>query len=124
MAVARNIVVGQHVDPAKAARAKELRQDMTDAERLLWESLRRNQLEGLHFRRQQVIDGFIVDFYCHRKGLVVEVDGEVHHQHASYDMQRDRVLRQRGLHVLRFANAEVTSNLAGVLQRIAAACKT
>ena len=124
MAVARNIIVGQHVSPAKAARAKELRQDMTDAERLLWESLRHNQLEGWHFRRQQVIDGFIVDFYCHRKGLVVEVDGGIHHQHPNYDMERDRLMCQRGLRVLRFANDEVTSNLAGVLQRIAAACKT
>ncbi|MGD0947374.1 MAG: DUF559 domain-containing protein [Candidatus Binatia bacterium] len=124
MAAARNIVVGQPVDPAKAARAKELRQEMTDAERLLWEHLRRNQLAGLHFRRQQVIDGFIVDFYCHRKCLVVEVDGGIHQKQQGYDAQRDRVMRQHALRVLRFANHEVTSNLPRVLRRIAAACKT
>jgi very-short-patch-repair endonuclease len=124
MAAARSIIVGQPVDPTKAARAKELRQEMTDAERLLWEHLRRNQLQGLHFRRQQVIDGFIVDFHCHRKGLVVELDGAIHQKQQSYDTQRDRVMRQHTLRVLRFANHEVTSNLARVLQRIAAACKT
>ncbi len=123
MVKARNIVVGQSVDPAKAARAKELRRDMTDAERALWQRLRCNQLDGLHFRRQQVIDGFIVDFYCHSKGVVVEVDGGLHHQQQSYDAQRDRVLCQRGLRVLRFTNDEVSADVAAVLKRIAAACR-
>ena len=122
MVVSRNIIVGQDVAPAKVARAKELRREMTDAEQLLWEHLRRNQLDGLHFRRQQVIDGFIVDFYCHGKGLVVEVDGGVHQQQPSYDVERDRILSQRGLRVLRFANDDVARDLPDVLRRIAAAC--
>ena len=96
---------------------------MTEAERLLWHHLRRNQLDGLHFRRQQVIDGFIVDFYCHTTGLVVEVDGGVHQQQQRYDSERDRVMSQRGLRVLRFANDELTRDLEAVLQRIAAACR-
>src|SRR4051812_33525571 len=75
-----NIVRGQWVEDEKLARAKELRREMTPAERLLWSHLRRNQLNGLHFRRQQVIEGFITDFYCHSAALVVEVDGRIHEE--------------------------------------------
>src|SRR5574341_1072598 len=95
----RNIVVGQKVDATKLQRAKELRGGMTEAERMLWERLRGNRLRGFHFRRQQVIDGFIVDFYCHAAGLVVEVDGGVHAQRVGYDDERDGVLSRRGLRV-------------------------
>ncbi len=124
MPAARHIIVGQHVDRAKRVRATELRQQMTEAERLLWAHLRRNQLGGLHFRRQQVIDGLIVDFYCHSKGLVVEVDGGIHQEQQSYDRERDRVMAHRGLRVLRLGNHDVMSDLRGALQRIADACKT
>ena len=119
---AHNIVIGQPVDSVKLRRAKELRRAMTEEERVLWRHLRTNRLGGLHFRRQQVIDGFIVDVYCHKAGLVVEVDGEVHARQAGYDRERDRVLAARGLRVLRFTNREVRTALAGVLARIAAAC--
>jgi hypothetical protein len=69
-----------------------------------------------------VIDGFIVDFYCHAAGVVVEVDGEVHRGQAVYDRERDRILKQRGLRVIRVSNAEISSDLAAVLARIARAC--
>jgi very-short-patch-repair endonuclease len=114
---ARNIVVGQKVDPVKLQRAKELRQEMTEAERLLWKRLRRNQLRPFHFRRQQVIDGLIVDFYCHAAGLVLEVDGGVHMAQGEYDAQRDLILSRRGLRVLRIRNDEVVRNLDGVVAR-------
>jgi len=117
---ARNVVIGQKVDPAKVQRAKELRRQMTKEERILWQRLRGNRLHGLHFRRQQIIDGFIVDFYCHAAGLVVEVDGEVHQQQAAYDAERDRILSARGLRIVRIKNEEVTQNLLGVLSHIAA----
>ena len=117
---ARNVVIGQKVDPAKVQRAKELRRQMTKEERILWQRLRGNRLHGLHFRRQQIIDGFIVDFYCHAAGLVVEVDGEVHQQQAAYDAERDRILSARGLRIVRIKNEEVRQNLLGVLSRIAA----
>lgn len=119
---ARNIIVGQRVDSAKVERAKQFRRAMTDAEVLLWAHLRRNRLERHHFRRQQVIDGFIVDFYCHSQGLVVEVDGGQHQRRRGYDAERDRVLAQRGLRVLRITNEEVQTDVAAVLDRIAAAC--
>lgn len=120
---ARNIIVGQAVDPAKVQRAKELRREMTAEEAILWQHLRRNHLAGHHFRRQQVIDGFIVDFYCHDRALVVEVDGGLHEQRRGYDLERDRILARRGLRILRITNDKVRTDLAGVLKRIAAACR-
>ena len=96
---------------------------MTQEEKVLWKHLRANRLDGYHFRRQQVIDGFIVDFYCHAAGLVVEVDGEVHRQQIDYDVERDRVLSKHGLSILRIMNEEVRENLSGVLSRIADACR-
>ncbi|MCD6334861.1 MAG: DUF559 domain-containing protein, partial [Candidatus Latescibacteria bacterium] len=71
------------------------------------------------FRRQQIIDGFIVDFYCHPAGLVVEVDGEIHKQQAAYDAERDRILSARGLRIVRIGNEEVNRDISGVLTRIA-----
>ena len=116
---AKNIVVGQKVDPAKVELAKQLRRQMTPSESILWQRLRSNRMLGSQFRRQQVIDGFIVDFYCHAAGLVVEVDGEIHQRQAEYDAERDRVLSARGLSILRVRNEEVEQNLADVLGRIA-----
>jgi len=119
----RNIVIGQKIDPTKLEEARRLRQAMTPAERRLWQCLRANRLNGLHFRRQQIIDGFIVDFYCHAAALVVEVDGSVHDQQVDYDAERDRILSARGLRVLRIRNSEIMQDLKGVLARIEAACR-
>jgi very-short-patch-repair endonuclease len=119
----RDIVTGQKIDPAKLERAKALRRNMTPAERRLWARLRANRLDGLHFRRQQVIDGFIVDFYCHAARLVVEVDGPVHEERVEYDVERSRILAARGLRILRVRNEEVMQNLGDVLTRIRAACR-
>jgi len=85
----KNVVIGQKIYPQKALRARELRQSMTEAEKLLWQHLRVNRLNGWHFRRQQLIAGFIVDFYCHAAGLVVEVDGSVHDNQIDIDLERD-----------------------------------
>jgi len=120
---ARNIVIGQSVEAVKVERARQLRKEMTPEEKLLWQHLRGGRLQGLHFRRQQVIDGFIVDFYCHAAGLVVEVDGPIHETQSDYDVERDRVLSGRGLGVVRLRNEEVIGDLAAVLNRIAAACR-
>ena len=119
----RNTVIGQRVDPAKVLRAKELRRQMTPAERRLWNCLRANRLGGLQFRRQQVIDGFIVDFYCHAAAVVVEVDGPVHVDQVGYDAERDHVLTARGLRVIRFTNEQVNRSLPDVLRQIEAMCR-
>ena len=120
----KNIVIGQKVDPKKAARGRELRHNMTDAERVLWQHLRANQLGGWHFRRQQVIAGYIVDFYCHAAGLAVELDGAVHGSQVDYDAERDQILTQHGLRVVRFKNREVFEDLERVLQVILLNCRS
>ena len=113
----KNIVTNQKVTKEKLQRAKELRREMTPAERILWEELRANKL-GVHFRRQQVIQGFIVDFYCHKAGLVIEVDGDVHDLQKEEDERRERVLRELGLRIVRFGNDEVGRELSAVVGRI------
>ena len=115
----KNIVTGQYVTEYKLERARELRRDMTPAEKILWEELRRNKL-GAHFRRQQVIEGFIVDFYCHSASLVIEVDGSIHNkpEQKEYDIERENILKEMGLKIIRFRNEEVFKNLPAVLNRI------
>jgi very-short-patch-repair endonuclease len=113
----KNIIPGQTVTKEKLQRAKELRRDMTPAEKILWQELRANKL-GVHFRRQQVIAGFIVDFYCHKVALVIEVDGDIHDLQQDEDAKREKVLSEMGLRMVRFGNEEVMRDLAGVLSKI------
>src|SRR5215207_7457908 len=110
----KNIIPGQRVTKEKLQRAKELRRDMTPAEKILWQELRANKL-GVHFRRQQVIAGFIVDFYCHKAALVVEVDGDIHDLQQDEDARREMVLREMGLGIVRFQNDKVVRELSAVL---------
>ena len=119
----RNTVIGQKVSRELRERAKQLRQAMTPAEKILWEQLRHNRLNGLQFRRQQIIDRYIVDFYCHEKALVVEIDGDIHDLQQEYDAERDNHLRARGFQVLRVSNYDVKDNLLLVLHKISDACK-
>ena len=90
---------------------------MTPAEKILWQELRGNKL-GVHFRRQQIIAGFIVDFYCNKAGLVVEVDGDIHDLQQKEDASREKVLSEMGLRVVRFRNEEVMKNLSAVVGKI------
>lgn len=110
----KNIIPGQIVTKEKLQRAKELRRDITPAEKILWQGLRANKL-GVHFRRQQVIAGFIVDFYCHMAALVIEVDGDIHDLQQEEDVRRERVLSEMGLQIVRFGNEEVLKGLSTVL---------
>lgn len=114
----RRVVRGQKIKQAKLTRARELRHSMTPEEASLWEQLRANKLRGLHFRRQQVIDGLIADFYCNDAGLVIEIDGPIHEGSRDYDRQRDLVFNNRGLTVLHFTNEEVRLRLNDVLRSI------
>ena len=103
-------------------RAKELRRDMTDAERVLWFRLRAGRL-GVHFRRQAPIGPYIADFVAFERRLVVEVDGGQHAEpgQAVHDRQRTAFLVGEGFRVLRFWNNAVLGNLEGVLETISAA---
>ena len=106
-------------DGAKREAARALRRRMTAAEGILWQALRANRLCGLHFRRQQIISGFVVDFYCHNAKLVIEVDGPVHERQREYDRERDLILAGSRLRVMRFDNSEIEVRLPAVLSQIA-----
>lgn len=118
----RKIVRGQSVERTKLQRAKELRREMTPAEAILWNVLWTNKIVGYHFRHQQIIAGFIADFYCDAAALVIEVDGAIHQRRREYDAERDTVLSAYDLRILRFTNDEVLRDLAGVLARIREVC--
>ena len=113
----KNIIPGQSVTKEKLQRARELRRDTTPAEKLLWQELRADKL-GVHFRRQQVIAGFIVDFYCHKAALVIEVDGDIHDLQQEEDAKREKALGEMGLRIIRFRNNEVLKNLSAVVRKI------
>ena len=92
---------------------------MTDAKRKLWSLLRRNQL-GVKFRRQVPLGPYVVDFYCVKARLVIELDGS---QHCSIkgrqnDVERDEYLRAIGQEVVRYSNLEILQNGDGVVQDI------
>lgn len=107
---------------AKRQLARRLRQSQTESERRLWRELRANRLAGIHFRRQQPLHGFIVDFYCHGARLAIEVDGAVHDSQKEYDRERDAILHFHGIQTLRFPNDRVESDLPAVLNEIRTAC--
>jgi very-short-patch-repair endonuclease len=105
-------------------RAKELRKNMTSAERILWERLRNRQLAGFKFRRQHPIGTCIVDFYCAGARLVIEIDGGIHLGQAEADANRSQELEAQGYRVLRFTNEQVATDLEGVLSAIQDACQS
>ena len=99
--------------------ARAMRRAPTDAERRLWCHLRHSlQLQGSHFRRQVQIDRYIVDFICHRKKIIIEVDGGQHGNQLAADAQRTKILEANGYTVLRYWNNDVLSNIDGVLEDI------
>lgn len=100
--------------------ANELRNNPTHAERKLWYRINRRQILKFRFNRQYIIDSYIVDFFCREAGLVIEIDGGGHFtpEMEAKDKYRDDNLRAKGLHVLRFNNTEVMTNIDGVLNRI------
>jgi very-short-patch-repair endonuclease len=100
--------------------SRQLRENMTDAETHLWTKIRRKQLKGYQFYRQKPIGDYIVDFFCPRAKLVIEIDGS-HHligEAIEYDRIRDDYLSSLGLRVLRFTNTEVLMHIEGVVESI------
>ena len=107
-------------DAAKRDRARELRREMTLAERKLWQVLKERRLAGHRFRRQHPLGPYISDFACLEVGIVIEVDGG-QHQDNEEDRRRDRYMHNIGFKVLRFWNNDVLQNLQGVCAVIAQA---
>ncbi len=100
--------------------SQKLRKSMTDAERRLWTRIRGKQLRNLQFYRQKIIGEYIVDFYCPKAKLVIELDGGQHYteEGKEKDRIRDDYLAGAGLHVLRFSDREVLAKLDGVLEKV------
>lgn len=97
--------------------ARHLRVNQTDAEKVLWNRLRNRQIDGHKFARQVPISGYICDFVCREKLLVIEVDGGQHAESAA-DAVRTRRLSEEGYRTIRFWNNEVLGNIDGVLLAI------
>ena len=97
-----------------------LRREMTDAERALWSKIRGKQLKGLQFYRQKPVGNCIVDFYCPRANLVLELYGGQHYTVSGMakDRGRDDFMRSMGLRVLRFSDREVFENMEGIIEKI------
>ena len=101
-------------------RRKELRNKSTQAEIILWQYLKKSQLKGRKFRRQQIIGNFIADFYCPKEELVIELDGQVHFEEElkKYDEQRTKFIEAFGIRVIRIENQDVLYDVESVLKRI------
>lgn len=115
----------RHTQPGyMRANAKRLRKDMTPEEKRLWQVIRAHRLDGIAFRRQMPIAGYIVDFAAPAHRLIVELDGSQHGERMALimDRRRDQTLARLGWTVLRFWNADVMSDLDGVCRKIMEAC--
>ena len=99
-------------------KARQLQNNATFSERLLWKHLKRKQIAGYDFDRQKPIDNYIVDFFCNELMLVIEIDGITHNDKMNYDLRRQNDLEKFGLNILRFNALEVVQNTQGVLEEI------
>jgi very-short-patch-repair endonuclease len=100
--------------------ARKLRENQTDAERLLWLLLRNRRVAGFKFRRQDPVGQFVVDFHCRQAGLGVEIDGGGHNEDATAikDARRTELLEKHGVHIIRFWNNEILKQTEAVLEKI------
>src|SRR3989344_7360502 len=97
-------------------RRRELRQDNTKSEDLLWQKIRNRKLSGLKFRRQYSTGSYILDFFCPEIRLAIELDGEQHKDAVEYDKERELFLKDKDIHTIRFWNNEVVEDIARVLK--------
>ena len=98
--------------------ARALRKNMTEEEKILWRYLRKNQLSGMHVRRQHPDGIYILDFYCFEKNIVIEIDGKIHLKQYEYDKERTEYLESSGLKVIRFTNDDIKERIEWVIAEI------
>ncbi|MFH1683397.1 MAG: endonuclease domain-containing protein, partial [Candidatus Margulisiibacteriota bacterium] len=98
--------------------ARELRKEQTEAEQVLWQYLRDRNFFNTKFRRQHIHLGCILDFYCPEAKLAIEIDGCVHLKQKEYDIERQNIIEDSGIKVLRFKNKDVLGNIKEVLKTI------
>jgi len=109
-----------HYDKKLKKFSRTLRQEMTDAERLFWSKVRMKQLNGYQFYRQRPIDRYVVDFFCPKAKLIVEIDGGQHYEDDGRrkDEIRDKYLSGLGLKILRFSDRDIIENIEGVVEHV------
>ena len=125
MSVSDKISMFYNAKPIIFERAKAMRENMTRAEKAVWDLLKEKKVLGLRFKPQHPIDIFIADFYCHPLKLVVEIDGGVHisEDQIEYDIGREAELDRFGIKVIRFTNEEVETDITHVQNEIERICK-
>ena len=99
-------------------RARKLRKNQTDAEKILWNKLRNRQIDGYKFRRQVPVGAYIVDFICMSVKLIIELDGGQHAEQQDYDQKRTAYLETKSIQVIRFWNNDILTNVDGVLETL------
>ena len=111
--------------PEKFRFAQEQRRNPTVTENLLWTELRAKRLDGYKFRRQHPYNHFVLDFFCISLNLCIEIDGGIRNErlNAEYDKVRTQVLKDNGIHEIRFTNRQVLYEMKAVLKRISAKCR-
>lgn len=105
--------------------AREFRNNPTRTENILWNAIKRDQIFGYRFRRQYVVAGFIIDFYCPKLRLGIEVDGEIHNldDNRIRDLERENIINQYNINIIRFTNKEIKDNILTVLNNLKAKIK-
>jgi very-short-patch-repair endonuclease len=107
-----------YYNPDLKKHSRELRKNATFSEKVLWKKLRSRQLLGYQFMRQKPIDNYIVDFYCSKLKLIIEIDGITHHDKQEYDKKREDKLRELGFEIMRFDGFYILNNTPETLQLI------
>ncbi len=112
--------INSPIPDALLEHVRELRQNATDAEKLMWQLLRNRGVHDAKFRRQHPIASYILDFYCHESRLAIELDGSGHleSKQAAYDEERTKILNEQGIRVLKFWNSDVLNKIEDVLKEI------
>ena len=112
------------INTSLTKRARQLRKNSTLSEILFWNEVKNKKLDGLDFYRQKVIGNYIVDFFCARLNVVIEIDGFTHNNKFEYDQRRDKYLRSLGLHILHIYDEDVKQDMSGVLQIVRNFCNS
>ncbi len=99
--------------------ARRLRKEATKEEKIVWEVLRNRKYLNLKFRRQHVVEGFVVDFFCYELDLAVGIDGKIHEMQKEYDELRQNIIEEKGIKFIRVTNEEIRKDVNILLERIA-----
>jgi len=98
--------------------AREFRKQPTKSEKLMWQVLRNRRFRNLKFRRQHLIEGYLLDFYCHELRLAIEIDGPIHSRQIADDQVRQKLIEHFNIKFFRVKSSEVEQDLEGVLKRL------